>query len=128
MKKFFRKPSKVALISLIATIVVTVLLLCVLRLSGVDSRIVYMIGKGTITVFFPFLVLNPLFGFICSFYLKGKSKILYILLHLACICNERRSYNVICCTWRIKFQSRKKEAEEYLLAIQNRSSFDQLVR
>lgn len=86
MKKFFRKPSKVALISLIATIVVTVLLLCVLRLSGVDSRIVHMIGKATIAISLPFLILNPLFGFIYSFFNKGKSKILYILLHLACIC------------------------------------------
>lgn len=86
MKNFFRKPYKVALISLIATIVVTVLLLCVLRLSGFDSRMVHMIGKATIAVSLPFLVLNPLFGFIYSFFIKGKSKILYILLHLACIC------------------------------------------
>lgn len=86
MKKFFREPSKVALTSLIATIGVSVLLLCVLRLSGVDSSIVHMIGKATIAVSLPFLVLNPLFGFIYSFFIKGKSKILYILLHLACIC------------------------------------------
>lgn len=86
MKKFFRKPSKVTLISLIATIVVTVLLLCVLRLSGVDSRIVHMIGKATIAISLPFLILNPLFGFVYSFFIKRKIKILYILLHLVCIC------------------------------------------
>jgi len=86
MKNIFRKPNKVALLSLIATIVVTVLLLCVLRLSGFDSRIVHMIGKAMIAVSLPFLILNPLFGFIYSFFIKGKSKILYILLHLACIC------------------------------------------
>ncbi|MBZ5753867.1 hypothetical protein [Metabacillus rhizolycopersici] len=86
MKKFFRKPSKVALTSLIATIGVAVLLICVLRLAEVDSKVVHMIGKGTIAISLPFLILNPLFGFIYSFFIKGKSKILYILLHVACIC------------------------------------------
>ncbi|MDR6999101.1 hypothetical protein J2Y67_001548 [Neobacillus niacini] len=86
MKKFFRKTSKVALTSLIATIVVSVLLFCVLRLSGVDSKIVHMIGKVTIAISLPFLILNPLFGFFYSFFIEGKSKILYILSHLACIC------------------------------------------
>jgi len=86
MRNLFRKPAKVAIISLISTIVVTVLLLCVLRLSDVDSRIVHMIGKATIAISLPFLILNPIFGFIYSFFIKGKSKVLYILLHLACIC------------------------------------------
>ena len=86
MKKFFRTPSKVALTSLIATISVTVLLLCVLSLSGIDSKIVHMIGKVSIAISLPFLILNPLVGFIYSFFVKGKIKILYILLHLICIC------------------------------------------
>ena len=86
MKKFFRKPSKVALTSLIATIGVSVLLMCVLRLSGVDLKIIHMIGKVTIAIALPFLILNPVFGFIYSFFVKGKRKIIYILLHLACIC------------------------------------------
>ena len=86
MKKFFRKPSKVALTSLIATIGVFVLLMCVLRLSGVDLKIVNMLGKVSIAISLPFLMLNPLIGFIYSFFIKGKSKILYILLHLACVC------------------------------------------
>ena len=86
MKKFFRKPSKVALTSLIATIGVSVLLMCVLRLAGVDSTIVHLSGKGTIAISLPFLILNPVFGFIYSFFIKGKMKILYILLHLACVC------------------------------------------
>ncbi|MBU7594834.1 hypothetical protein [Metabacillus halosaccharovorans] len=85
MKKFFSKPSKVALLSLIATIVVTILLLGVLSLAGVDSKVVHLIGKVTIGISLPFLILNPLVGLIYSFFIKGKIKILYILLHLACI-------------------------------------------
>lgn len=86
MKKYFRNPSKVALASLIATISVSILLLCILGLSGFDSKIIHLIGKVTIAISLPFLILNPVFGFIYSFFIKGKSKILYILVHLACIC------------------------------------------
>ena len=86
MKEFFRKPSKVALASFIATIGVAALLMGVLRLAGADSQFVHLIGKATIAISLPFLILNPLFGFIYSFFIKGKRKILYILLHLACIC------------------------------------------
>ncbi|MGJ7911662.1 hypothetical protein [Neobacillus sp. LXY-1] len=86
MKEFLRKPSKVALTSLTATLVVFILLMGVLRLAGVESRFVHMFGKVTIAISLPFLILNPLFGFIYSFYIKGKRKILYILLHLACVC------------------------------------------
>ncbi|ENQ3077353.1 hypothetical protein [Bacillus multifaciens] len=86
MKEFFRNPFKVAVTSLIATICVLILLMCVLNLSGFDSTIVHMIGKVVIAISLPFLILNPLFGFIYSFFIKGKMKILYIILHLACIC------------------------------------------
>ncbi|WP_026561363.1 hypothetical protein [Bacillus sp. J37] len=86
MKKFFSKPSKVALFSLIATMVVTILLLCVLSLAGVDSKVVHLIGKVTVVISLPFLILNPLAGFIYSFFIKGKIKIVFILLHLACVC------------------------------------------
>ncbi|MCM3442673.1 hypothetical protein [Metabacillus halosaccharovorans] len=86
MKKLFGIPKKVALISLLATICVTIILLYVLSLSGVDSKIVHMLGKVTIAISLPFLVLNPLLGFIYSFFIKGKIKILYILLHFACVC------------------------------------------
>ena len=60
--------------------------MCVLNLSGFDSTIVHMIGKIIIAISLPFLILNPLFGFIYSFFIKGKSKIQYIMLHLICIC------------------------------------------
>jgi hypothetical protein len=84
MKEFFRKPSKVALISLIATIGISILLICVLKLSGFESKIVHMIGKVTIAISLPFLILNPLFGFIYSFFIqeKGKSYISYCILHV----------------------------------------------
>lgn len=85
MREFFRNPSKVALTSLMATIAIAILLMCVLRLSGADSRLVHMFGKGTITISLPILILNPIFGFIYSFKINGKMKILYILLHFACI-------------------------------------------
>ncbi|WP_078433362.1 hypothetical protein [Metabacillus halosaccharovorans] len=86
MKKFFSKPSKVALFSLIATIVVTILLLCVLSIAGVESNVVHLLGKVTIGISLPFLILNPLTGLIYSFFINGKIKIVYILLHLACVC------------------------------------------
>ncbi|MCR2820089.1 hypothetical protein [Lederbergia panacisoli] len=76
MKKFFKNPSKVSLISLIATIVVFILQLIIPT----------MVDKVLGPIFLVFLLLNPLFGFICSFFIKGKRKILYILMHLACIC------------------------------------------
>ncbi|WP_235991660.1 hypothetical protein [Metabacillus schmidteae] len=84
---FIRKPYKVALFSLIATVGVTVLLLFVLSLSGVDTKIIHIIGKVTIAISLPFLILNPLLGFIYSFFIKGKIKILYILLRFACVCS-----------------------------------------
>ncbi|PMC36674.1 hypothetical protein CJ195_14695 [Bacillus sp. UMB0899] len=87
MMNFIRKPYKVALFSLIGTVGVTVLLLFVLSLSGVDTKIIHIIGKVTIAISLPFLILNPLLGFIYSFFIKGKIKILYILLHFACVCS-----------------------------------------
>jgi hypothetical protein len=85
MKKFFRNPSKVALISFIATIVVTILLICLLNLTGNDSLIIHMIGKVGIAISLPFLILNPIFGLVYSCFIKGKRKILFIVLHVACI-------------------------------------------
>jgi len=86
MKKFFRDPSKVALPSFIATICVFILLMSVLQLARFDSVIIHLIGKVAVAIFLVFLLLNPLLGFIYSFFAKGKIKILYIILHLACIC------------------------------------------
>ncbi|MBS4217459.1 hypothetical protein KHA96_03925 [Bacillus sp. FJAT-49711] len=76
MKKFFRNPSKVSLISLEATIGVFILQLLIPTI--VDKVL------GPISLIF--LMLNPIFGFIYSFFIKGKRKVIYILLHLACIC------------------------------------------
>ncbi len=86
MKKLFKNPSRMARLSLIATVVMTILLLLVLQLVGTDSKLIHLIGKVTIAISLPFLMLNPLLGFIYSFFIKGKSKILFILLHLVCIC------------------------------------------
>lgn len=86
MKKFFRNPPKVAFASLTATVVVVALLIGLLSLAGDDSKIIHTIGKFTFAISLPFLIVNPVFGFIYSFFIKGKIKILYILLHLACIC------------------------------------------
>lgn len=86
MIKFFRNPSKTAFISLIATLCVLILTVCSFNLSTSDSTIVNLVCKVTIAIFIPFLMLNPLFGFIYSFFIRGKSKILYIILHLVCLC------------------------------------------
>ncbi|WP_010677628.1 hypothetical protein [Bacillus timonensis] len=86
MKKFFRNPDKVTLTSLIATVIVVALLFVLLNFAVTDSIIIHTIGKIAFAVFLPFLIVNPVFGLIYSFFVKGKIKILYILLHLACIC------------------------------------------
>jgi len=85
MKNFFKNPLKVARWSFISTIIIAILLFCVLQLAGLESKLIHLIGKVTIAISLPFLLLNPLLGFIYSFYIKGRSKILYILLHLVCI-------------------------------------------
>ncbi|WHY79601.1 hypothetical protein QNH20_10860 [Neobacillus sp. WH10] len=86
MKVFFKNALKVSFTSLIATIIVTILLLGLLRLAGFDSKILHMIGKVYIAIALPFLILNPVFGLIYAFYVKGKMKILFIFLHFASIC------------------------------------------
>ncbi|MBS4199342.1 hypothetical protein KHA93_06720 [Bacillus sp. FJAT-49732] len=86
MKKFFRNPPKVALTSLITTIAVFILLLILFIVPESDSNIVFNIKRVVIITFLFLLLLNPTFGFIYSFFIKGKKKILFILLNLVCIC------------------------------------------
>ncbi|USK70522.1 hypothetical protein [Peribacillus asahii] len=86
MKTFFQNASKVSLTSLIATITVLILLICLLMFGSFDSRVLHLIAKGFIAAALPFLILNPLFGFIYSFFIKGKWKILYIILHFIFLC------------------------------------------
>ncbi|RWR05045.1 hypothetical protein D4N35_016040 [Siminovitchia fortis] len=86
MKKFFKQPSKVALTTLIITITLTILHICIISLIGVDLKIVPKIAFAFMEITTPFLIISPLVGFIYSFFIKGKLKILYIILHLACIC------------------------------------------
>lgn len=86
MKTFFKNASKVSLTSLFATIIVSIALICLLMFVNSDANIIQIIAKVFIAISLPFLMLNPLFGFSYSFFIKDKIKILYILLHLACIC------------------------------------------
>ncbi|MBP3952801.1 hypothetical protein J7W16_16895 [Bacillus sp. YZJH907-2] len=86
MKGFFRNASKVSRLSLILTIVVTFVLLTLPYLAGYEARFVHVIGRTVYAVGLPFLVLNPLLGFIYSFFINEKIKIVYILVHLVFIC------------------------------------------
>lgn len=86
MKTFFKHPFKVSIISLIATIVTVVLLITLLQFSSTDSSVFRSFARVFIAIALPFLIVNPLLGFISSFFVKGKKKFIYILLHLACVC------------------------------------------
>ncbi|NRD77023.1 hypothetical protein HPT25_05875 [Bacillus sp. BRMEA1] len=81
MKEFFRNPSKVALTSLIATVVVSILLVFLITLTDI-----HISGKVIMAVALSFLIVNPVLGFIYSFFIKGKRKIIYILLHFISLC------------------------------------------
>ncbi|MCM3567995.1 hypothetical protein [Neobacillus mesonae] len=86
MKSFFRNAFKVSMTSLFVTIGMTILLFGLLQLSGVENRLLYNMIKVYIAIALPVLTLCPIVGFIYSFYIKGKRKILLILLHLAAAC------------------------------------------
>ncbi|MCJ8006522.1 hypothetical protein ACFFF5_02635 [Lederbergia wuyishanensis] len=85
MKKFFRNPSKVALFSLVSTIIAFIFLIILLNVPDIDSTIVFNVKRILIIFILFFLLLIPAFGFIYSFFIKGKKKILYILMNLVCI-------------------------------------------
>lgn len=86
MKKFLKDPLKISIISLIATIVITVLLITLLQFASVEFSVFRSFARVFIAITLPFLIVNPLFGFIYSFFIKGKKKFIYIILHLACVC------------------------------------------
>ncbi len=86
MKRIFPNAMRVSLVSLAATLIVTVVLMVILNLANTNSEIVHFIGKTFIALSLPFLILNPIFGFIYSFKINDPYKILYILLHFASLC------------------------------------------
>ena len=70
MENIFKNPTKVGKRSFIATIMMTILLFGVLQLASFDSKIIHLIGKVTLAISLPFLVINPLLGFMYSFFMK----------------------------------------------------------
>ncbi|AIF45627.1 hypothetical protein [Virgibacillus sp. SK37] len=86
MRRFFQNAMRVSLTSLAATLVVTVILMVILNLATTNTALIHSIGKTYIALSLPFLILNPIFGFIYSFKINDPYKILYILLHFASIC------------------------------------------
>ena len=85
MKTFFKNASKVSITSLLATIIIFLAFVAFLNFVSSDARIIHLVAKVTIPVVLIFLMLNPIIGFIYSFYMKGKRKIVMIFLHLTCI-------------------------------------------
>ncbi|WP_318617579.1 hypothetical protein [Sporosarcina sp. YIM B06819] len=86
MKTFFKNAPKVSFTSLLATIIIFLAFVGFLNFASSDARIIHVIGKILIPIMLIILMLNPVVGFIYSFYMKGKMKIVMILLHLICIC------------------------------------------
>lgn len=86
MKTFFKNASKVSITSLLATIIIILAFVGLLNFASSDVRIIHVVGKVAIPILLVFLMLNPIAGLIYSFFMKGKMKIVMILLHLACIC------------------------------------------
>ncbi len=85
MKVFFKNASKVSFVSLLATVIIFSAFVGFLNFASADGSIIHMIAKAAIPVVLIFLMLNPIVGFIYSFFMKGKRKIVMILLHLTCI-------------------------------------------
>lgn len=86
MKNFLKNASKVSIISLFATIIIFLAFVGFLNFASSDVRMINMVGKVAIPIMMIFLMLNPIIGFIYSFYMKGKMKVVMILIHLTCIC------------------------------------------
>ncbi len=86
MKKYFENATKVSLASLLGTIIVLLALWGLLKFAGSDAIVIQKFGKVFMAVALPFLMLNPIFGLIYSFFIKGRKKIVYIILHVACVC------------------------------------------
>lgn len=85
MKTFFKNTSKVSITSLLATIIIFLAFVGFLNFVSSDVRIIHVMGKVGIPVVLIILMVNPIIGFIYSFYMKGKMKIVMILLHVTCI-------------------------------------------
>ena len=81
-----KSPNKMSAISLWSTIIVFSALWLFLSYVDFSNAFVMVFGKYFIMVALPFLLINPLVGFIYTFFMDKSSKIVYGIIHFVFIC------------------------------------------
>ncbi|WP_155010252.1 hypothetical protein [Priestia megaterium] len=82
MEKFFNNALKVSIASLVTSIILYVVIIVLFLLSVVTANIFGTVIKITV----PILTLVTILGFIYSFFIKGKKKIPFLILHFISLC------------------------------------------
>ncbi|MCP1447804.1 hypothetical protein [Priestia megaterium] len=82
MEKFFKNALKVSIASLVTSIILYVVTVGFFLLSVVTASAFGTLIKVTV----PILTLVTIFGFIYSFFIKGKQKIPFLTLHFVSLC------------------------------------------
>ncbi|MGE1115580.1 hypothetical protein ACQJ0K_28040 [Priestia megaterium] len=82
MGKFFKNALKVSITSLVISITLYVVIIGLFLLSVVTADVFGTVIK----VIVPILILVTILGFIYSFFIKGKQKIPFLILHFISLC------------------------------------------
>jgi len=82
MEKFFNNALKVSIASLVTSILLYVVIIGLFLLSIDTANIFSAVMKITV----PILILVTILGFIYSFFIKGKQKIPFLILHFISLC------------------------------------------
>jgi len=82
MTKFFKNALKVSIASLVISITLYVVIIGLFLLSVVTANAFGTVIKITV----PILTLVTILGFIYSFFIRGKQKISFLILHFVSLC------------------------------------------
>lgn len=82
MENFFKNALKVSIASLVTSIILYVVIIGLFLLSIDIANIFGAVIKITV----PILILVTILGFIYSFFIKGKQKMPFLILHFISLC------------------------------------------
>ncbi|MCM3099904.1 hypothetical protein [Priestia megaterium] len=82
MENFFKNALKVSIASLVTSIILYVVIIGLFLLSIDTANIFSAVIKITV----PILISVTILGFIYSFFIKGKKKIPFLILHFISLC------------------------------------------
>ncbi|MGG2090841.1 hypothetical protein ABFY59_28935 [Priestia aryabhattai] len=82
MTKFFKNALKVSIASLVISMTLYVVIIGLFLLSVVTANALGTVIKITV----PILTLVTILGFIYSFFIRGKTKIPFLILHFVSLC------------------------------------------